>query len=227
MTVWFSEPLELFKNSKILTFWPHSGQSVDERINSSTRFVLYLSTLLYLIKRDPRVFVLAAMVIGTLYVLYKSGQIKGLNVERATHGSSCQMPSEENVMANVLLTDYVDQPNRPSACYYPTVANDVSVLLDDTFPYDSGRSRSPLPKYQRKFGARQFFSNPVTKIPGDQTAFAEACYGPKFQPLCRDTPGVCDPNFRGAQLEAFAGLDPNGDKRSGMTRGTPSHYTSS
>jgi hypothetical protein len=165
-----------------------------------------------LIKRDPRVFVLAAMVIGTLYVLYKSGQIKGLNVERATHSSSCQMPSEENVMAN---------------CYYPTVANDVSVLLDDTFPYDSGRSRSPLPKYQRKFGARQFFSNPVTKIPGDQTAFAEACYGPKFQPLCRDTPGVCDPNFRGAQLEAFAGLDPNGDKRSGMTRGTPSHYTSS
>lgn len=218
MTVWFSEPNELFKNSKILTFWPHSGQSVDERINASTRFVLYLSVLLYLIKRDPRVFVLAAMVIGTMYTLYKSGQIKTMTMETVT---DCQIPTKENPMANVLLTDYVDQPNRPSACYYPTVAKDVSVLLDDTFPYDSGRSRSPLPEYQRQFGARQFFSNPVTKIPGDQTSFAEACYGRKFQPMCRDTPGVCDPNFRGAQMDAFAGLDSSGDMRTGMFGGTP------
>lgn len=221
MTVWFSKPSELFRSDKILVFWPHSGQSADERINSSTRFILYLSTVLYLIRRDPRIFVLAAMVIGTLYTLYKSGQIKGFDVERGVWSPDCQLPSETNTMANVLLTDYVDQPNRPSACYYPTVADQVSVLLDDTFPYDSGRSRSPLPKYQKKFGARQFFSNPVTKIPGDQTGFAEACYGKKFQSLCRDTPGVCDPNFRGAQLEAFAGLDPNGDKRSGMFGGTP------
>lgn len=221
MTVWFSKPTELFKNNKILVFWPNSGQSVDERVNSSTRFVLYLSVLIYLIKRDPRVFILAAMVIGTLYVLYSSGQIKGLEPVRGAFGSECQRPTVDNPMANVLLTDYTDQPNRPSACYYPTVANEVSELLDNTIPYDSGRSRSPLPKYQKKFAARQFFSNPVTKIPGDQTAFAEACYGKKFQPMCRDTPGMCDPNFRGAQLEAFAGLDPNGDMRTGMFGGTP------
>lgn len=221
MTVWFSKPTELFKNDKILVFWPHSGQSATERINASTRFVLYLASLIYLIKRDPRVFILAAMVIGTLYVLYSSGQINGLEMVRGTFGSECQRPTVDNPMANVLLTDYVDQPNRPSACYYPTVSEDVSMLLDDTFPYDSGRSRSPLPKYQKRYGARQFFSAPVSKIPGDQTAFAEACYGSKFQPMCRDTPGVCDPNFRGAQLEAFAGLGSNGDKRSGMFGGTP------
>ncbi len=213
MTVWFSKPTELFRSDKVLVFWPNSNQSADERINASTRFILYLSTLIYLIKRDPRIFILAAMVIGTLYTLYRSGQIKGLEEVRGTFEPGCQLPTQDNPMANVLPTEYGDNPNRPSACYYPTVADQVSTLLDDTFPYDSGRSRSPLPQIQKKFGARQFFSNPVTKIPGDQTAFAEACYGKKFQPLCRDTPGVCDPNFRGVQLEAYGGLEPDGSHR--------------
>ena len=215
MTVWFDDPTELFKKSKVLQFWPSANQPGDERINSSTRFIMYLSTVLYLVNRDPRVFVLAAMVIGTMYVLYKMGRIKAAHpINKPT--ADCQTPTENNPMANVLLSDYTEDPNRPPACYYPTVSGEVSSLLDDTFPYDSGRSRSPLPKYQKKFGARQFFSNPATMIPNDQTAFAEFCYGKKFRPMCRDTPGACDPNYWGVQTEAFAGLDPNGDKRSGM-----------
>lgn len=219
MTVWFNEPIELFNKSKVLHFWPNARQSGDERINSATRFIMYLSTVLYLVNRDPRVFILAAMVIGTMYVLYKSGHIKEAHPVNNPVGD-CQEPTENNPMANVLLSDYTDNPNRPPACYYPTVASEVSTLLDDTFPYDSGRSRSPLPKYQKKFGARQFFSNPATLIPNDQTSFAEFCYGKKFRPMCRDTPGACDPNYWGVQTEAFAGLDPNGDKRSGMFGGT-------
>lgn len=219
MTVWFNEPIELFKKSKVLQFWPSANQSGDERINSSTRFIMYLSTVLYLVNRDPRVFVLAGMVIGTMYILFKTGHIKEAHPINNPNGN-CQTPTKSNPMANVLLSDYVDNPNRPQACYYPTVAGEVSTLLDDTFPYDSGRSRSPLPEYQKKFGARQFFSNPATMIPNDQTAFAEFCYGKKFRPMCRDTPGACDPNYWGAQPEAFAGLDPTGDKRTGMSGGT-------
>lgn len=213
MTVWFSDPMELFEAKDALKFWPNAKQSGEERVNSSTRFIIYLSTILYLINRDPRIFVLAAMVIGTMYILYKSGQIKDIPGPRAAFASDCQLPSESNPMANVLLTDYVDSPNRSSACWYPTVAPAVKSLLDYTFPYDSGRSRSPLPVYQQKFGSRQFNSTPSTQIPNDQTSFAEFCYGKKFQPMCRDTPGVCDPNARGVQLEAYGGLEPDGSHR--------------
>jgi hypothetical protein len=215
MTVWFKEPTELFKASKVLQFWPSANQAGDERINSATRFITYLSTILYLVNRDPRIFVLAGMVLGTMYILYKTGHIKeGHPVNNPT--GNCQAPTETNPMANVLLSDYTDDPNRPPACYYPTVSGAVSTMLDDTFPYDSGRSRSPLPEYQKKFGARQFFSNPATMIPNDQTGFAEFCYGKKSRPMCRDTPGECDPNYWGVQPEAFAGIDSKGDKRSGM-----------
>jgi hypothetical protein len=73
-----------------------------------------------------------------------------------------------------------------------------------------------MPKYLRNAAERQFISNPVTKIPGDQTAFAEWLYGPKNGPMCKSDTQFCSPDARGVQLEAFAGLAPNGDKRSGM-----------
>ena len=126
---------------------------------------------------------------------------------------SCQRPTFDNPMGNVLLSDYRDQPNRPPACDYSSVRQKVKGFLDDTIPYDSGRSRSAMPEFQRNAAARQFVTTSATTIPGDQTGFAEWCYGKKNAPLCRDDPTKCDPNFRGAQLEAFGGLQPSGIPR--------------
>jgi hypothetical protein len=41
-------------------------------------------------------------------------------------------------------------------------------------------------------------------------------YGKKGAPMCKSDGTMCNPNARGVQLDAFAGLDPSGDKRSGM-----------
>ena len=226
MSSWFNNPRQLFKSNEILNFWPSANQTPAERINSTTRFILYSSCIIYIIKRDPKIFVLAAMVISAIYILYKGGLISVAGTERPTfshdqnYSPDCQLPSKENPMANVLLGDYTTDPNRPPACYYPTVKPIVKKYLDDTIPYDCGRSRCSLPKYQKNAAARQFVSMPVTTIPGDQTAFAEWCYGKKNRPMCRDDPSKCDPNFRGAQLEAFAGLDSSGSMRTGMRGGT-------
>jgi hypothetical protein len=128
-------------------------------------------------------------------------------------GQLCQRPSKDNPMGNVLLSDYNDQPNRPGACLYENVQDDVMKYVENTFPVSNTRSRSALPEYQRRAAARQFISAPVSTIPGDQTAFAEWCYGKKNRPLCRDDPSMCDPNARGVQPESFAGLDLSGTIR--------------
>ena len=73
---WFDKPKELFRSDKILSFWPSENQSVAERINASTRFILYLACALYIIKRDIRIIVLAFVAIGALFVCSKSGIIK-------------------------------------------------------------------------------------------------------------------------------------------------------
>ena len=210
MRTWFSDPQELVKSDKVLDFWPTSDQSPSERINAASRFIIYATCVLYLTKRDPRVFVLGGTVLSVLYVMYKAKMVKEYY---SVEGSNCQLPTKENPMGNVLITDYTDAPNRLEACYYPTVKPVVQNILSDGVIYDSGRSRSPLPQYQQNATDRQFITMPVSSIPGDQTGFAEWCYGKKNGPMCKGDTRLCSPNARGVQLDAFAGLGGDGDVR--------------
>ena len=222
----FEDPKQIIRSDKIKEFWPTAEQSAAERVNATARFIVYATCLLYLIRRDIRVFVMGVTGLGVLYVMYKSNMIKegvarpSTVNEIFTDTPACQLPTVDNPMGNVLMNEYSDRPDRPSACDYSSVDDKVNRMLSDRIPYGPSRSRSALPEQQRNSYSRQFVSMPVTNIPGDQTSFAEWLYGPKGGPTCRSDPRMCDPNARGAQLEAFAGLDPNGDKRSGMMGGT-------
>ena len=219
MKVWFEDPAQLVNTKKILDFWPNSKQTPEDRINAASRFVIYASCVLFLIRRDLRMFILGMTVLSIIFVMYKMNVIKEPYGDVQTT-SMCQKPTMENPLGNVLMTDYSDAPNRLEACYYPSVKPFVNNYTSGQIPMDGGRSRSPLPKYMRNGVDRQFVSNPVSKIPGDQTAFAEWLYGSKNGPMCKSGTGYCDPNARGVQLEAFAGLGSNGDKRSGMFGGS-------
>jgi hypothetical protein len=216
--VWFNDPAQLFKSDRILSFWPTASQDPETRINAATRFILYAACVIYLIKRDIRVFALAAMVLFVIFILYRNGMVKQpyarpvVSLDQS-YNPTCQRPTFDNPMGNVLLSDYVDQPNRPPACDYSTVRKQVKHYLDDTIPYDAGRSRSAMPEFQKNAAARQFVTTSASTIPGDQTGFAEWCYGKKFAPTCRDDPSVCNPNARGVQLEALGGLEPYGGPR--------------
>ena len=216
MKVWFDDPEQLIRADKVSQFWPISEQTPEDRINAASRFIIYASCLIYLIRRDPRIFVLGATVLSVIYVLYTSKMVKETHGYTVEGESACRVPTKDNPMGNVLITDFTDAPNRLEACYYPSVKPFVDSYTSGDIPMDGGRSRSPLPKYMRNGVDRQFVSNPVTTLAGDQTAFAEWLYGPKNGPMCKSDTRYCNPNNRGVQLEAFAGLGPDGDKRSGM-----------
>jgi hypothetical protein len=214
MKVWFDDPQQLTRSDQVLQFWPNKEQTPEDRINAASRFIIYATCIIYISRRDPRIFVLGGTILSVLYVMYKSKMIKeGYGISVSGDERGCQMPTVDNPMGNVLMTDYTDAPNRLEACYASSVRPFIKTYLDDRIPYDAGRSRSSLPQYQRNAAARQFVTAPVSKIPGDQTSFAEWCYGPKNGRDCRTNPELCSPNARGVQLEAFAGLDSSGDSR--------------
>lgn len=220
MKAWFEDPQQIIRTDQIAQFWPNRDQTPEDRINAASRFIIYATCIIYLTRRDLRIFVLGGTILGVLYVMHKSKMVKeGYGIAVSGDDTGCQMPTQENPMGNVLMTDYTDAPNRLEACYYPTVQPFVKSYLDDRIPYDAGRSRSALPKYQRNAAARQFVTAPVSKIPGDQTAFAEWLYGAKNGDICKSNPKMCNPNARGVQLEAFAGIDSAGDIRGGMFGG--------
>jgi hypothetical protein len=213
---WFDDPKILFDVNKVFEFWPVASQTSEERVNATSRFIIYASCLIYLLRRDVRIFVLGIMMLAILYIMYKSNMVKE-NMFRPSVADdiargNCQAPTYDNPMANVLMSDYAN-PNRPPACYSESVSPLITKALNDTLPYDAGRSRSPLPSQQRASAARQFVSSPVTTIPGDQTGFAEWLYGPKFGPMCKSDGSTCSPDARGAQLSQFGGLDMIGNKR--------------
>lgn len=211
----FEDPKQVVRSDKVTEFWPTSQQTTAERVNATARFVIYATCILYLIRRDIRIFILGATVLSVLYVMEKSKMIKGKKANKETYVPECQLPTVDNPMANVLMSDFDGRPDRPSACRYDTVRDEVNDMLSGRIPYGPQKSRSPMPDAQRNAFSRQFVSGPVTTIPGDQTAFAEWLYGEKGAPICKSDPSLCSPNARGVQLEAFGGLASNDDKRGG------------
>lgn len=67
---------EIFKSDKILQFWPTDKQSPKERAYATTRFILYASCILYLIRRDVRILLVGALALFAVYYMYKNGMIK-------------------------------------------------------------------------------------------------------------------------------------------------------
>jgi len=184
------DPKDIFQSDKLLDFWPTASQSAKDRAAATTRFVLYASVVIYLINKDPRVFALALLVLAILYYMLTSnmipdGKVRPTYAEGRLAGltrTQVSMPTFDNPMGNVLLTDYTDQPDRPSAAWYPSVRREVATEWSTIHPFERVRDAE-----------RNFYTMPSTTIPNDQTAFAEASFGKKFAPMCKDQGGVsCD-----------------------------------
>ncbi len=67
---------EIFRSDKILQFWPSEKQSPRERALATTRFILYASCILYLIRRDVKILLVGAAALFAVYYMYKNGMIK-------------------------------------------------------------------------------------------------------------------------------------------------------
>ena len=183
------DPREIFRSDKLFEFWPTAMQSSKDRVAATTRFIVYAMAILYLIKRDARILALGILVLAVLYFLWTSnmipdGQLRPTFADGRTPWfgrDTVTMPTIDNPMANVLYTDYNDRPDRPAAAWYPSVKQEVAQAWEFIHPFEKKRDAE-----------RNFYTAPSSTIPNDQTAFAEASFGPKFGPFCKDGSGTCD-----------------------------------
>jgi len=186
------DPRDVFKSNELLEFWPTAAQSARERVSATTRFVLYAMCIVFLLNKDPRVFALGALVLAILYYLWSSNMISDGKM-RAANGDGrassifrpdVTLPTFDNPMANVLLNEYVDNPDRPSAAWYPSVRTQVQQQMSAIHPFERQRDAE-----------RNFYTVAGSTIPNDQTGFAQAAYGKPFAPKCHDQGGAaCDPD---------------------------------
>jgi len=175
---------KLFEKEELTDFWPTNRQTAEERVLSTTRFILYAMVLLYIIRRDARVIALGILVLAILYGLYTTNMIPdGARV--VTTGpkqmSGIRMPSLDNPMANYLMGD--DPTYAQQAPWYPTMKKEVSQAWETIHPFEKKRDAE-----------RNFYTTASSAWPNDQAAFAQSSYGKPFNPMCRDDPSQCDPD---------------------------------
>lgn len=182
--------MEIFNTEDLLTFWPTAKQSAKERVLATSRFIIYAAVIMYLLNRDPRIFALAALALGVLYYMRSSNLITdGLIRAPYEDGRKANllrgdvtMPTLDNPMGNVLMSEYTENPDRPSAAWYPSVREDVQAAWSTIHPFERQRDAE-----------RNFYTVAATTIPNDQNAFATAAYGKQFAPMCKDQGGAaCD-----------------------------------
>lgn len=122
------------------------------------------------------------------------------------------LPSVNNPIMNVLMTDYIDNPQRGQAapCFNPKIEKHINLktkdfILSDMQNYDPNQQTTD-DLYKRMFNdlgnemtfeqsMRPFHSTANTQIPNDQSGFANYLYG--NMPSCKDGDGIqCIKNNR-------------------------------
>ena len=168
--VWTSNPAVLFSKQNLRYFIPTEDMTYVEKINAITRFIIYGSVLLYLIRGDVNVFFIPLISIVIIYFLVSWG----INIDelKEDFGSksetSCVRPTSDNPFMNVLPTD---DRMRGSACKQDkTVKEEIRDNFNKNLYLDLGDI------YEKNNSQRQFYTMPSTEIPHNQNEFAKWLY---------------------------------------------------
>ena len=200
-SLWVDDWTILFQQSKLTEFIPNSTMTINEKLNAATRFAIYLSVILYIYNKDSKSFFVAIFVMGLVYFVYNGNDTYNehfvtdiLQPDRqiiiSSDGKSCSLeppqnqfklcekkcvaPTLHNPFMNVMINDYVDNPNRPAACKSFNNEN-IREQINKKFNYNLYKDVSDV--FDRNNSQRQFVTTPATTIPNDQTKFANWLYG--------------------------------------------------
>tara|TARA_Y100000389_G_scaffold177358_1_gene189547 strand:+ start:800 stop:1357 length:558 start_codon:yes stop_codon:yes gene_type:complete len=170
--LWTSDPTILFTKSNMKYFVPTSDQTYAEKINSATRFLIYGSILLFLIRGDANIFFIPILAMLVLFFLIKWGydipEIRE-KFEDKKSISECIVPSINNPFMNVMPTD---KPSRLPACDYTQTTKDK---IDNVFGANLYLDTNDI--YSNRNSQRQFYTMPSTSTPNAQGDFASWLYG--------------------------------------------------
>ena len=121
---WYTEPSVLFRQDTWYTFVPQPTMSVRESLNAVVRFSVYLSALLFVTSRDPWYLVIIPLVmLITIFLHSTFPQAKKIVSEGFTSGpvvtgysgEERSRPTPDNPFMNPMLTDILENPDRPPA----------------------------------------------------------------------------------------------------------------
>lgn len=202
--LWINKPTILFRKNHITELWPLESMDSVEKINAITRLVIILTVVGYLVSRSLKIIVTGVITLGVLVFLYYSQNqkirlpnLKKLSKEGFTNPelykavkSSFTQPTNQNPLMNVALPELNGNPNRKPAApsFNPVVEEEINDKTQQNIIDNYGGNPNLFKNLGDnvifKHSMRNFYSTANTRVPNDQTAFAEFCYGD--MPSCKE-----------------------------------------
>jgi hypothetical protein len=201
--IWFEQPSILFENEKLTEFIPLGDMPFANKMNSMVRLSIYFSLLWFFYDFNNDALYIPLFIMLMTYLLYThlqkclmenfeenledsfSSKIKESKQEfsEKSDPENCTAPTENNPFMNVMLTDIVGNPNRPSAC------KDMEESTEDNFKNNLFQEVSDV--FGKHNSQRQYCTNPSTTIPNDAIAFAKWCNN--VEASCKGDYEACEP----------------------------------
>lgn len=198
---WIEDPNVLLNSEYLFEFFPVEPMSFEQKLNAITRLVLLMTLVSFFYTHSTRLLLIGAISIFFIFVLYKAQSPPKVSREgleftaspaselypKDIQGSVFSEPSTANIMSNVLVTDYLYNPQRkPAPPAYnekisESIVSQAKELVQKTHP--------DIPDISDKLfkdlgdnmmfeqSLRPFYSTASTTIPNDQQSFSEFCYG--------------------------------------------------
>ena len=195
---WSTNPNILFKSDYLYELFPTESMTFNQKLNATTRLVIILTIFFSMIFKNFKIVLVAIITIILIFVIhYYNNKMELENFENPVDETLKEHniptddvfddPTSSNPFSNVLVTDYEFNPNKkPAPPSFNDNVNDQILeqskkMVEEMNPDQPDISEKLFKdlgeQYTFEQSLRQFHSNPNTRIPNDQTSFAEFCYG--------------------------------------------------
>lgn len=202
---WLNDPTILLDKNNLLQLWPIERMTIEEKLNSISRLVIFLSILGFFITRDINFILMGIFTLGVLLTIYKFRKQQIINSSIQKEGFSNNKneqitdlkslvkdnfykTNKKNPFGNVLLTEISDDPTRKSAppAFNPDVSETInkSVKKQTQMLYPTIKNTNKqlygdlYDNFQLDTDMMQrFYSTPNTRVDNDQGAFGDWLYG--------------------------------------------------
>lgn len=171
---WINDFTELIKNPTLI---PTDYMTIEEKLNTLTRLVIFICLIIALVLQDSKIILLMIILVILIIIIYQFQTSKEKEVDEFLdkHNSTvvdnkiCTKPTKNNPFMNPTMLDLQnDQPACP--------ISDKSTLTNIDKIYDNTMFRNVDDIYDRTTSKRQFYTVPASSIPNDQSMFANWLY---------------------------------------------------
>lgn len=167
---------EIFKPVLI----PTDFMSVEEKLNTLIRLILFICFIVALILSDWRIILFGLIILIFYKIIYDYHIIKKEEKEKYLNDNNldiidnktCTKPIKNNPFMNPNITD-IKYKEIDGAC---SITNEkITSSIENIFNSDIYRNVDDI--YDKNTSFRQWYTVPSTKIPNEQKIFAEWLYG--------------------------------------------------